>query len=351
MTDQTNSAAAMQAMPPEAQIMQLTMGCFVSQAIYVAAKLGIADLLKNGAKTTGDLAVATETDERSLFRLLRSLASVGVFAETEDRAFANTPMSETMLSDSPTSLRSMILLIGDEAHGRIISDLMYSVRTGKPACDHVHGEPIFKYFFETNKPLGDIFNQAMTSFSHASIAGVLAAYDFTGIGTLADIAGGHGHLLGAIMQKYPSMKGVLFDLGAVLTGAPEMLASYGVADRVSMVEGDFFSEIPVIADAYIMKHIIHDWYDDNCEKILRNIRNSMPHNGRVLIVDSVIPPGNDPHPAKILDLEMLISPGGVERTASEFETLLSNSGFRISRIIPTHAPVSIVEAVIALKTL
>ncbi len=141
------------------------------------------------------------------------------------------------------------------------------------------------------------------------------------------------------------MNGVLFDMGVVLKGAPAMLASYGVADRVQMVEGDFFSEIPVVADAYIMKHIIHDWYDDSCEKILGCIRRVMPDDGRVLIVDSVIPPGNDPHPGKILDLEMLIAPGGVERTAGEFETLLSNSGFRLNRIVPTHSPVSIVEAV------
>jgi hypothetical protein len=244
--------------------------------------------------------------------LLRALASLGVFTETSDRTFANTPMSETMLTDSPTSMRAMLLMVGDPEHGRVINDLEYSVRTGKPAWEHVHGVPVFKYFFETNKELGDIFNQAMTSGSHAQIAAVLASYDFSDIGTLADIAGGHGHLLGGIMQKYPSMKGVLFDLGVVLAGAPERLASYGVADRVQLVEGDFFSEIPVVADAYILKHIIHDWYDDNCEKILGGIRRSMPDDGRVLIVDSVIPAGNDPHPGKLLDLEMLIAPGGVE---------------------------------------
>ncbi len=345
MNESTQPAATPHAMPPEAQIMQLLMGCFVSQAIYVGANLGIADLLTDGPKATAELAAETDTDERSLYRLLRSLASVGVFAESVDRTFSNTPMSETLCSDTATSMRAMVLFAGDKAHWSVYSDMMYSVKTGKPAWDHVHGEPVFPYLFQTNKELGDIFNRAMTSFSHASIAGVLAAYDFSGVGTLADIAGGSGHLLGGIMQKYPSMNGVLFDLGVVLAGAPDMLASYGVADRVAMVEGDFFSEIPVVADAYIMKHIIHDWYDDNCEKILQNIRRSMPDDGRVLIVDSVIPPGNDPHPGKILDLEMLISPGGVERTAAEFETLLTNSGFRLNRIIPTFAPVSIVEAV------
>lgn len=331
--------------PPEAQIMELAMGHFVAQAIYVGTKLGIADLVATGPKTVPDLAAETSTDERSLYRLLRSLSSVGVFTETGEHTFGNTPMSETLRADSPTSLRAMALFMGDEAHGRVVADMIYSVKTGKPAWDHVHGVPCFPYMFETNKPLGDIFNQAMTSFSHASIAAVLSTYDFTGVGTLADIAGGYGHLLGAVMQKYPSMNGVLFDMGVVLAGAPAMLDSYGVTDRVKLVEGDFFSEIPVRADAYIMKHIIHDWYDDNCEKILGNIRRSMPDDGRVLIIDAVIPPGNDPHPSKILDLEMLIAPGGVERTAAEFETLLQNSGFRLVRIIPTPSQVSIVEAV------
>lgn len=345
MTDQHSAAAAAHELPPEAQIMKFMAGGFVAQAIYIAAKLGIADLLASGEKTAAELASSTQTDERSLYRLLRAIASVGVFTEISDRTFANTPASETMLASSKASLRPMVMMIGHPEHGRVINDMEYSVRTGKPAWEHVHGVPVFKYFFEVNKEFGDIFNQAMTAGSHSQIEAVLASYDFSGIGTLADIAGGHGHLLGGILQKYPSMKGVLFDLGTVLAGAPAMLDSYGVRDRVELVEGDFFTEIPVAADAYILKHIIHDWYDDNCEKILGCIRKSMPDDGRVLIVDAVIPPGNDPHPGKMLDLEMLISPGGVERTAAEFETLLANSGFRLTRIIPTPAPVSIVEAV------
>jgi hypothetical protein len=343
MTDQ-NGAANGHAIPPEAQIMQMSMGVFISQAIYVAAKLGIADLVEDEAKTTADLAASTGTHERSLYRLLRSLASVGVFTETTDRTFGNSPMSETLRSDSPTSTRAMALFLGDDAHWRVYADMMYSLQTGRPAWEHVHGVPCFQYMFEANPGFGRIFNQAMTSASHAQNPAVVAAYDFSGIGTLADIAGGRGHLLAAVLQKYPSMGGVLFDLGVVLADGAELLSSYGLEDRVKMVAGDFTSEIPVVADAYILKHIIHDWYDDTCEKILGNIRRSMPDGARLLIVDSVIPPGNDPHPGKILDLEMLIAPGGVERTAEEFETLLTNSGFQLDRIIPTQSPVSIVEA-------
>src|SRR5436190_12392340 len=166
MTDQNTSGAAMQAIPPEGQIMQFIMGGFVSQAIYVAAKLGIADLLAGGERTAADLAAASGSDAYSLYRLLRSLATLGVFSETSDKTFANTPLSETMLADSPTSLRPMLLMIGDPEHGRVINDLEYSVRTGKPAWEHVHGVPAFKYFFETNKEFGELFNQAMTSGSH-----------------------------------------------------------------------------------------------------------------------------------------------------------------------------------------
>jgi hypothetical protein len=343
MTDQ-NSAAQPQAIPPDAQIIQLSMGVFISQALYVAAKLGIADLIAGGPNTTSEMAGATATDERSLYRLLRTLASVGVFAETADRTFSNTPTSDTLRSDSPTSTRAMALFMGDEAHWRVFGDMLYSVQTGKPAWEHVHGVPCFPFMFEVKKELGHVFNEAMTSVSHGQVGAVLAAYDFSGIGTLADIAGGRGHLLASVLQKYPEMKGVLFDMGNVLAQAPELLASCGVEDRVEMVEGDFFSEIPVVADAYILKHIIHDWYDDSCEMILGNIRKSMPDHARVLIVDAVIPPGNDPHPGKILDMEMLVAPGGIERTEAEFEQLLKNSGFRLDRIVPTPSPVSIVEA-------
>lgn len=330
--------------PPEGQIMQFAMGGFVCQAVYVAAKLGIADLVADGPKNIGELAARSGAHERSLYRLLRALASLGVFTEVAEQTFANTPVSETLLADSPTSMRPMILMVGDPEHGRVINDLEYSVRTGRTAWEHVHGVPVFKYFFEVNKPFGDIFNQAMTAGSHAQTRAVLEAYDFSDIGTIADIAGGHGHLIGGILQRYPSMKGILFDLGFVLAGAGEMLRSYGVDDRVEMFEGDFFSEIPVVADAYIMKHIIHDWDDEKCQRILSNIRRSMPDDGRVLIVDSVIPAGNDPHPGKLLDLEMLIAPGGLERTEDEFKTLLTNSGFELTQIVPTASPVSVVEA-------
>jgi hypothetical protein len=346
MTTQSNLAAtAVPAVPPDVQILQLVGGAFISQAVYVAAKLGIADLLADGPKTAKYLAENTQTGERSLYRVLRSLASVGAFVESDGKTFANTPMTETLRSDVPNSTRDTTIWMAEEEHWRVYGSLLYSVQTGKPAWDKVHGEPVFPYLFETNKPLGEIFNRAMTSFSYNSINGVLSSYDFSGAGTIADIAGGHGHLLAAVLAKYENSKGVLFDLPPVLAGAPEMLESYGVTGRGELIEGNFFEDIPVVADVYLMKHIMHDWYDDDCEKILQNIREAMPDNARVLILDAVIPEGNGPHFGKIIDLEMLLSPGGVERTATEFEQLLERSGFALNQIIETPSPVAIVEAV------
>lgn len=341
----TNSTAPALEVPAEAQLMQLVSGAFVSAAIYTAAKLGIADLLADGPKTADQLSAETETDAHSLYRLLRSLASVGAFSEVAPKTFANTPVTETLRSDAPRSTRDLTIWMGEPDHWKVFGHLLHSVKTGKPAWDHVHGEPVFPYLFHTNKELGEIFNRAMTSVSHEAIGPVLEAYDFSGARTIADIGGGYGHVLAAILAENPDAKGVLFDLDVVLKGAAEMMESHGVAERVDLVAGDFFSEIPVTADIYVLKFIIHDWYDDKNQKILGNIRASMPDNGKVLIIDTVVPEGNEPHFSKIIDLEMLMAPGGMERTASEFEKLLADSGFKMTRIIPTKGMMSIVEAV------
>ena len=346
MTEQTGSAGAAPATTPaDVQVLQMALAPLVTQALYVAAKLGIADLLIEGGRTTAELAAATDTDERSLYRVLRALASVGVFTESEQRTFENTPASDTLKTDAPNSTRYFVMFMGEEPHWRNIGHTMFSVKTGLPAWEHVHGEPCFPYLFITNKELGEIFNRAMISFSHQDIAPVMNAYDFSTTGTLADVGGGYGQLLAAVLKKHPAMKGVLFELPQLVERARAFMESNGVANRVEFVAGDFGKEIPVRADVYMLKHIIHDWYDDTNQTILRNIRWHMPDDGRVLIIDSVIPTGNEPHLKKVLDIEMLIAPGGVERTAEEFETLLNNSGFRPSRIIPTASPNSIIEAV------
>ncbi|MGH9820985.1 MAG: methyltransferase [Pyrinomonadaceae bacterium] len=344
MAHQNDIAVAMHTPPPEAQLMQLAAGAFLSQAIYVAAKLGIADLLADRAKTVQYLAAKTETDERSLYRVLRSLASVGAFSESDGKTFSNTPMTETLSSSHPNSTRDLTIWLHEPEHWNVYAGLMHSVKTGKPAWDEILGEPVFPYLFKTNTQLGDIFNRAMTSFSHQSIGPILEAYDFSHAEVIADIAGGYGHLLAAVLAANPNAKGVLFDMKEVLAGAPKMLDSYKVSDRVELVEGEFFSAVPVKADIYLLKHVIHDWYDDNNEKTLRNIGASMPNDAKVLIIDAIVPEGNKPHFSKIIDLEMLMTPGGVERTEVEFAELLKRSGFRLNRVVPTKGPISIVEA-------
>jgi hypothetical protein len=346
MTTQENATTTMkEQIPPEAQMMQTLGACFISQAAYIAAKLGIADLLAVNPKPVAELAAASETDERSLYRVLRTLAMAGIFRETEQKVFANTSVSETLRSDAPNSLRDAAIWFGEEPHWRVYGEMLYSVRTGKAAWKRVHGQEAFPYIFETNRELGDIFNRAMTSFSGTTIPAIIEAYDFSGVGVLADVAGGYGHLLAGVLNRYPQMKGVLFDVPYVLEGAPDLLEKKGVVDRVELVRGDFFESIPVTADVYMLKHIIHDWYDEQNIIIMKNIRASMPDDSKILILEMVIPEGNEPHFGKILDLEMLVSPGGIERTETEFRELLADSGFRLNRILPTKSMVSIVEAV------
>jgi hypothetical protein len=331
-------------MPPEAFLGQVAFGAMLSQALYVVAKLGVADLLAAEPQTASQLAAATKTHERSLYRVLRSLASIGIFEETESRVFVNTPYSEPLRSDAPNSLRNGAIFMGEEWHWRVWGDMLYSVETGKPAWGHIYGMEVFDYFAE-NPRQAEIFNNAMTDMSAGIAPAVVEAYDFSGINTLMDIAGGHGYLLAQILKANPEMKGVLFDMPSVIAGAGAFFEKEGVAARAEKVSGDFFTSVPNNADAYIMKHIIHDWDDERATKILQNIRQAMTENGKVLIVEVVVPEGNEPHQGKVLDLEMLVSPGGLERTADEYRELLEASGLRLTRIIQTKSPFSIIEGV------
>lgn len=332
-------------LPPDAQVMSIVSGAWLSAAVYVTAKLGIADLLKDGERSTEYLSVATSTNEQALYRILRAAASSGIFRETKSSHFQNTPLSETLISDDLRGVRDMVIWVNEPAHWHVYGELMHSVTTGLPAWDKFHGEPVFPYLFKTNRELGEIFNRAMTSYSHQTIGPLLEAYDFSTAEVIADIGGGLGHLLGAVLKANPSARGVLFDLPEVLSGAPAMMGSYEVSDRVEIVSGDFTKEIPVVADIYLLKHIIHDWYDEKNRIILGHIRDSMKDNAKLLIIETVVPEGNEPHFSKIVDLEMLAAPGGKERTSAEFNGLLDSAGLRMTRIIPTRGIMSIIEAV------
>ena len=332
--------------PAEAQLTQILLGSLASQTLYVAAKLGIADLLVDGPKPVSELAKATATDAPSLYRVLRALASLGIFAEQDGRTFAMTPTAELLRSDAPNSLRDVAIFWGEDWHWDVWGKILYSVRTGKSAWAQVHDGQVFEYF-EKNPEAGRIFDRAMTSFSGLATKAVVEAYDFSGINTLVDIAGGQGRLLAGVLQNNPSMRGILFDLPHVLAGAREIVAGTSVSDRFEFVTGDFFVSVPAGGDAYIMKHIIHDWDDERALTILRNIRQAMKPGGRVLVVEAVIADGNGQDFGKLLDIEMLVSPGGKERTAAEYEDLFRRAGLRLTRIIPTKSPYSVIEAVAA----
>ncbi|HUE82398.1 MAG TPA: methyltransferase [Pyrinomonadaceae bacterium] len=344
MSSETSAAApAPGQLTPEAHLMQIVSGCFLTQAVYVAAKLGIADLLKDKPETVAELARKTNTHERSLYRVMRALVSVGVFTETEPQVFALNPPADLLRSDAPGSMRDAAIFLGERWHWDVYGEMLYSVQTGKVAWPHVHGQEVFPYF-QQNPEQYEIFNRAMTSLSTNALPAILEAYDFNGVAKVADIAGGHGMLLAGFLRANPELNGVLFDLPEVIEGAPALLKREGVAGRVELETGDFFESVPSGVDAYIMKFIIHDWDDERAVKILKNINSAAPDEGRLLLVEMVVPEDNGPHFSKIQDLEMLVSPGGVERTETEYRDLLAQAGFELRRIIPTKSPLSIIEA-------
>ena len=332
-----------QSAPPDAALTQIMLGSLAAQALYVAAKVGIADLLVDGPKPISELATATDTDAPSLYRILRALASNGVFAELDNKVFELTATAELLRSDIAGSLRDVAIFMGEDWHWQVWGNTLYSVRTGKPAWDQVHGKAVFPYL-DANPKAARIFNRAMTSFSSMATKAVVEAYDFSGIDTLVDIAGGHGRLLTDILEANPKTRGILFDLPNVISGARERVALTKVAQRVEFATGDFFAEVSAGGDAYIMKHVIHDWDDERALTILKNIRRVLNQRGRLLLVEALIADGNCADFGKLLDIEMLVSPGGKERTAAEYKELLAQAGFRLTRIIPTKSPYSVIEA-------
>jgi O-methyltransferase/methyltransferase family protein len=333
--------------PPSADevILRLSMGVPVAAALFGAATLGVADHLASGPKTRDELAAATRTHVRSLYRVLRALASLGVFAERDDGRFENTPASERLRSDVPGSLRDYVIFDGQPWQLAAYGELLHSIRTGEPVVEKVLRKPIWE-FFASDAEQGRIFNAAMTSLVAETAIAVRDAYDFSSMRTLVDVGGGHGMLLGTMLAANPRLRGVLFDQPHVVADARSTFERLGVSDRASIVGGDFFAEVPA-ADGYIMSHIIHDWDDERSIAILRTIRRAMEPGARVVVVESVIPAGNAPSPGKLLDLIMLALPGGIERTEAEYRELFASAGLRLARILPTRSGAHCVEATLA----
>jgi hypothetical protein len=328
--------------PPDAILMQMLFGAQMQKSICVATKLGIAELLAERPWTTDELAAQTGTHAPSLYRLLRTLASIGIFAETADHKFELTPIAALLRSDAPNSMRDFVIMMDEGWLWQAWGELMYSVQTGGVAHEKVQGMSSFE-FYERNEEAGKVFNRAMTNFTLAVIPAIVEAYDFSDVKKLVDIAGGHGLLLAGILKANPQTQGILFDLPFVIKSAGELLEKEGVRHRVELASGDFFQSVPTGADAYMMKHIIHDWDDESSIKLLRNIRSAINEKGKVLIIEMLVPEGNEPHPAKALDILMLLMEGGKERTKDEYRKLLEASGFRLTKIIPTKSPYSVIE--------
>jgi O-methyltransferase domain len=340
-----SNAAAIQEVPANARMMQMLTGKWISASISVVAELGVADLLAKGDKTAEELAAAVSAHGPSLYRVLRALASVGVFAETEGRRFTLTPLAECLRSDVPNSMKGFARFVAIPAAARSWDHLMHSVKTGKTGLQKAFGVKSPFDYFPTHPEEAAIFDAAMTDNSRQSAPAVAQAYDFGKFRQLVDIAGGQGLLLATILQRFPNLTGVLFDLPQVIAGAKNSLASYGLEGRCQTIGGDFFQTVPAGADAYMLKHIIHDWDDERSVAILRNIRKVIQSSGRLLIVELIVAPGNEPSFAKLLDLEMLVIPGGRERTGDEYWDLFAEAGFKLAQIHETAAPISIIEGV------
>ena len=326
-------------------LFQMIIGKWISQALGTVVGIGVPDQLARGARRCSQIAREAGVSEDGLYRLLRALASVGLFAETADRQFRLTKMGQLLRSDHPESLAGFARFTAHDVTWRPWGKLDYSVTTGMPAFDHVFNEPIFEHFAK-NPGASAIFDDAMTSISAVEARATSDAYDFKGIKTLMDVAGGHGLLLATILRRHKAMRGVLFDLPHVAAGAAATFTRAGISGRVRVETGDFFKELPAGADAIILKHILHDWDDESATRILQSCHRALGQEGKVLIVDPVVPPRSTPHYGKLLDLEMLVlTPRGRERTKTEYTKLLRGAGFRLSRVVATNTPLSIVEAV------
>jgi hypothetical protein len=333
------------AMPVQMTMLQMLTASFVSRALAVAAELSLPDRLSRKPSTVEELAKAMEADAPSLRRLLRMLASVGVFAENEHGQFTGTELSDLLRRDVPGSLRSMALFLCGPAHWSAWRELSYSLRTGRSAFERVHGSPPFDYMRQDGE-FAAIFNDAMTRMTEEEVASILEHLDLRDARVLVDVGGGHGGLLTSCLEAFPTLRGILFDSPEVIAHAQPVLAQSPVASRCELVGGDFFKEVPSGGDVYLMKYIMHDWSDPEASAILRQVHRASSKGTRLFIMDPVLKAGNTPDFAKLLDLQVLMFyGGGRERTLTELTDILQSNGFRFARAVSTNSVVTVVEAV------
>ncbi len=325
-------------------VRQFIMGFRLTQLLYVAATLGLADHLNAGPQSPQQLAQTVGADPEALYRLLRALASVGIFAEQADGTFALTPRARLLQPDAPGSLHSVALLYGEDWLWQAYGQLRWSVQTGRPAFNHVHGESLFAYL-QHHPAAATVFQHAMSGFSAHEAAAILAAYDFAGVQRVVDVGGGQGALLTALLQAHPHLAGVLFDLPEVVATAEERIAAQGLRERCRCVAGDVFAGVPPGGDVYVLKSIVHNWDDARSVQLLRQCRAAMGAGARVVLAERLIPGGNTPAEGKLFDINMLVVLGGQERTEGDYGRLLTQAGLRLTRVIPTQSALSLIEGV------
>jgi hypothetical protein len=328
--------------PPEAQIAGMLLSQVVPRLIHLMATLKLADHLASGPRSADELAPLTGTHAPTLHRVMRTLASLGLLTEDASHRFALQPLGATLKSGTPS--HAAALIIGGELCTRSMDDFMFAAQTGKTGFERAFRTPLFDWL-GAHPDQALLFNHTMVGFHGAEPPAVAAAYDFSTFATVADVGGSSGNLLGTILSRHAGPRGILYDLPHVVAEAPAVLQRHGVADRVRVEGGSFFDGVPAGADAYVMSHIIHDWNAEQCQTILGHCRRAMSKDGRLLLVEMVLPEGDAPHPGKLLDMLMLTVPGGEERTPSQYGALLDRAGFEMTRVVPTASPVSIVEAV------
>ena len=336
----------MNALDEVTSLRQLIMGFRISQMIFVAAKLDLADHLARAPCTARELAPTVGVDADALYRLLRALASLGVFAETTGGQFVTTSASELLRRDSPGSLRSTAILYGDELLWGTYGRLSHAIETGTSAFEHLYGQPFYEYL---NKHQGSatLFHEAMTGFSELEAAAILAAYDFSGVGTVVDVGGGQGALMAAVLRAYPDLTALIFDRSPPTEETQRLFDAADIGGRGKFIQGDFFKGVPDGGDLYVLKSIIHNWADEPAKAILRRCHAAMPTKGRLLLAERVIPPGNLPSEAKLFDINMLVTVGGRERTEEEYKALLQAANLELTRNISTTSHLSLVEAAIS----
>lgn len=328
-------------MPPAAQIIQMAGGLVISRAIFVLAELGIADHLKDGARSSEELAKATGTHADSLYRLLRFTSGLGFFVEDENRRFALTPLSAALQSDAPEQTRSTVQMLAGPTAWKGWGEFLHSVQTGETAMQKAFGQSLFD-FLDANPDQSALFNGAMIGFTSEEKPAVVSAYDFSSVKTLVDVGGGNGSLLAAILLAHPTMKGILYDLPHPALEARHTFEAKQLTNRCQSIEGNFFDSIPDGGDCYLLSHVLHDWNDGKCLQILRNCRGAMQVGDKLLLVETIMPDGNDFHLAKFMDINMMAFTGGKERTVEEYASLLERTGFRLSEVTQTLD--SVIEA-------